>query len=297
MADELVLSHSVDITISKEVDGVEMGVLSDGRSYFSARGLASICGVAVSAILTQGKRWLEGDRSGKLAQMLVSRGLERKSLYVDIVKEGKPTHAYTDDVAVVILEYYAFESTPSSKQAQQNFRRLAQAGLRVFVYQALGYDPARQIDHSWRHFHDRMTMHKVPRGYFSVFKECADFVLTSIKAGVPINHETIPDISVGQAWAKYWKANNLSAKYGNRELHDHNYPDYYPQARSNPQEINVYPVAALGVYRAWLESIYLPENYPKYLERKVQAKLVSASTVELLLAEVAPQALSEGDDE
>jgi len=46
MTDELVLSHSVGVAVSKEIDGVEMGVLLDGRSYFTARGLARICGVA-----------------------------------------------------------------------------------------------------------------------------------------------------------------------------------------------------------------------------------------------------------
>ena len=297
MSKELVLTSPVGVAVSKEVDGIEMGVLSDGRSYFTARGLARLVNTGPSTILTQGKRWLEGDRGSKLAQMLVARGLERPSLYVEIERDGSKVHAYTDDVAVVILEYYAFETTPPNLDAQKNFRKLAQAGLRTFVYLALGYDPNRQIDTSWRHFHDRMTMHTVPRGYFSVFKECADFVLASIKAGVPINHETIPDISVGIAWAKYWKAHDLEKKFGEREKHDHNYPDYYPQARSNPQDINVYPVAALGVYRQWLEDVYLPGNYPKYLEKKVAAKLVSASTVELLLRELSSPALPEGSDE
>lgn len=297
MVKELVLTNPIDVAVSKEVDGIEMGVLSDGRSYLTARALARLVNTGPSTILTQGKRWLDGDRSSKLAQMLIARGIERPSLYVEIEREGKKVHAYTDDVATVILEYYAFEVAPTNTHAQLNYRKLAQAGLRVFVYQALGYDPARQIDHSWRHFHDRMTMHQVPRGYFSVFKECADFVLASIKAGLPINHETIPDISVGQAWGKHWKSQNLESKFGPRKKHDHNYPDYYPQARSNPQDINVYPVASLGVYRQWLEDVYVPENYPKYLDRKVKAKLISASTVELLLTEVSPPELPEGSED
>jgi hypothetical protein len=291
MVDELALVHSV--AIAKEVDGIEMGVLSDGRSYLTARGLALLCVTGPSTILDQGRRWREGNRTGKLAQMLIQRGITRDSLYVEIVKDGKPTHAYTDDVATIILEYYAFEVTPPNKGAQLNFRRLAQAGLRLFVYQALGYDPNRQLTQSWRNFHDRLTMHSVPRGYFSVFRECADFVLASIRAGLPVDDQTIPDISVGVTWANYWREHRLAEKFGEREKHDHNYPDYYPQAKSNPQEMAVYPVAALGVFREWLETSYLPQKFPAYLDTKRRRGLIAASTVELLLAEVNPPQLSE----
>lgn len=297
MADELVLSTPVNVAVSKEVDGIEMGVLSDGRSYFTARGLARLIGTGPSTILTQGKRWLEGERAGKLAQMLVARGLERPSLYVELQRDGSVVHAYTDDVAIVIIEYYAFESTPISAQAQLSFRKLAQAGLRVFVYQALGYDPNQQLTAAWRNFHDRLTLHTVPSGYFSVFRECADFVLASIRAGLPVDDHTIPDISVGQAWASYWKKEGLSEKFGERIPHDHNYPDYYPQAKSNPQEINVYPVDALGEFRRWLEAVYLPAKYPTYLKGKAKSRLIAASTVELLLNSMAPLALTEEESD
>jgi hypothetical protein len=300
MTEELVLSQQVGVVISKEIDGLEMGVLTDGRSYLTGRSLARLCGVVPSAIVGQSKRWLEGSREGKLAQLLLSRGINPISLYTEVERPdviGGRVSAYTDDICTAILEYYAFESNPISQVAQTNFRKLAQAGLRVFVYQALGFDPNRQISESWRHFHDRMTMHKVPRGYFSVFKECADFVLASIKAGLPVNHQTIPDISVGISWAHHWKKNNLAEELGERRPHDHNYPDYYPQAVSNPQEIWVYPVQALGVFRLWLQDVYLPKKYQAYLDGKVQSKLISASTAEMLLAELSSPALSEGSDD
>lgn len=300
MKNELVLSHSASaaVAISNTIDGIEMGVLNDGRAYLTGRALARLCGVAVSTIINQAERWLAGERTNKLAQLLVARGLERPSLYetVDtgrVVAGSTIAHAYPDQICTAILEYYAFESNPISPQAQANFRKLANAGLRVFVYQALGYDPARQLTTSWRNFHDRLALHAVPTGHFSVFKECADFVLASIRAGLPVDDHTIPDISVGKMWAAYWVSEGLSARFGERTKHDHNYPDYYPQAASNPQEIWVYPVDALGVFRRWLDSTYLPEKYPAYLDKKVKKGLIAASTVELLLAEVAPLALPE----
>lgn len=287
MSDPLVLSHSESVTVFREVNGVEMGVLADGQSYVTARGLARLCGVAASAVITQGKRWLDGDRASKLARMLTERGIARDSIYIAIERDGTTVHAYTDDVAHVILEYYAFEATPPSKVGLANFRTLSQAGLRVFVYQALGYDPSRRLSDAWRQFHDRLNLHQVPRGYFSVFRECADFVLASIRAGLPVDDHTIPDVSVGVLWGKHWTSTDLETRYGARAKHDHNYPAYFPQAASNPQEINVYPVEALGEFRRWLQDVYLPDKFPTYLNAKVKKGLVAASIAELLLDEVA----------
>lgn len=295
MTDELSLSHTSNIAVAREIDGIEMGVLSDGRSYLTARGLALLCGVAPSSIIGQGKRWLEGDRNGKLAQMLIERGITRSKLYIELARDNVYVHAYTDDVSTLILEYYAFEANPPNKQAQTNFRKLAQAGLRAFVYQALGYvpQPQRQLSASWENIHERLRMHTVPRGYFSVFREGADFVLASIRAGLEVDDQTIPDISVGLTWANHWRRENLSSLFGEAIKHDHNFPEWYRQATSNPQEINVYPVAALGAFRVWLEDVYLPQKYPTYLKGKVQKGLIAASTVEMLLAEVSPPALPE----
>ena len=39
--------------------------------------------------------------------------------------------------------------------------------------------------------------------------------------------------------------------YGERVKFDHNYPSYFPQSASNPQEAWCYPEAALGEFRCW----------------------------------------------
>lgn len=287
---ELVLSHSPSIAIAKEIDGLEMGVLNDGRSYMTGRSLARLCGVAPSTIINQAERWLTGDRNNKLAGMLVARGLERPSLYETLQRAGKKVHAYPDDICSAILEYYAFEATPPSDTALGAFRKLAQAGLRVFIYKAVDYDPQRQLAESWRHFHDRLEMHAVPSGYFSVFREGADFVIASIRAGLPNNPETIPDISIGKLWSIYWVENKLAATFGERTRHEHNYPDDYPQAKSNPQEIWVYPVDALGAFRRWVDNVYLPTKYPNYLSGQVKKGRLAPAVANLLAkAVVAPQ--------
>lgn len=36
----------------KEIDGIGMGVFQDGSTFLSARGLARLCGIAVSNLLS-----------------------------------------------------------------------------------------------------------------------------------------------------------------------------------------------------------------------------------------------------
>ena len=38
----------------------------------------------------------------------------------------------------------------------------------------------------------------------------------------------------------------------------------------NPVDAWIYPISSLGEFRKWLHESYLPEKYPKYLERKIK---------------------------
>lgn len=285
MDDQFQLTHQV--VESREVDGIEMGILDDGTPYVTSRGLASLCGVAVSAILTQKKQWAAGNRSSKLAKLLLGQGFDRPELCGTCIVKGTKQDAWTDDVAMVMLEYYGFEVPNPSDIARQYFRKLARSSLRLFIYAALGLDPVGLVPGRWRDFHDRLLLHTEPSGYFSVFKEMANLVISAIKAGLWVDSHTVPDISVGKTWAKHWGDNpGLEKKFGKRIKHEHNFPDRYPQAASNPQEIFVYPVDALGEFRRWMENDYLPERFPKYLDNKVKSGLMPALNAKKLLAQL-----------
>jgi hypothetical protein len=281
----------VKVAVSKEIDGVDMGVLSDGTAYLSGRGVARLCGVAVSTIINQADQWAQGKRDNKFAKLLISQGYSEAQLFIPIRGQGGTLHAFPETVVMTFLDYYAFESPTRSDTAQANFRTLGRGGLRVFVYQATGYDPTQLVPTVWREFHDRLLLHSVPTGYFSVFKESADFVMASIRRGLPSNESNVPDISIGISWAKHWRDEGLEGDHGPALKHDHNYPDYFPQAASNPQEIWVYPVAALGVFRIWMDTVYIPTKFGAYLEGKVNRGVLPASTAELLLQEVQPKQL------
>ena len=47
--------------------------------------------------------------------------------------------------------------------------------------------------------------------------------------------------------------------------YDHEYPDYYPQSKSNPQPSFCYPNGSLGAFREWLQQHYISTKFPKYL--------------------------------
>src|SRR5690606_39273639 len=98
---------------------------------------------------------------------------------------------------------------------------------------SLNYTPADK----WRYHNDRVSLLRdsAPNGYFTIFREITGMIVDLINADLTVNHKTVPDISVGQHWARYWKENNLCAQFGERKEYEHNYPGYYPQALSNPQ--------------------------------------------------------------
>jgi hypothetical protein len=194
--------------------------------------------------------------------------------------------AYPERVVMAFLEYYAFDL--SKPEALANYRLVGRAGFRLFVYSALGYDPNKLVPPVWREFHDRLSIHLLPQGYFSVFREMADFVILSIQNGFRLDHKNVPDISVGRLWSGYWTEQNLEVQHGQRIRHDHFYPDYFPQAASNPQDMWVYPVSALGEYKTWLHREYIPNHYPSYIASKVRQGALPASVAELLLAAVEP---------
>jgi hypothetical protein len=263
------------IEIEKSINGVEMGVLENGMPYLTQRGLSAVTGAARSMIQTITKEWedhYEDDVIGKdrisfFKHYLPANGFNEPSLHVEIVQNGTTHYAYPDVVCMAFLEYYAFESKGDTAKAVDSYRKFASFGLRKFIYEALGYSPEQKVLDSWRHFHDRvdMTATSCPIGFFSVFKEIAIMLVPMIRSGIFISDKVVPDISVGIAWSTYWGTAGLAQKYGERTRYDHEYPLYYPQAKSNPQPAYCYPEEALGAFRAWLTKTYITSKFPAYM--------------------------------
>lgn len=264
----------IGIQVQKDVNGIEMGVLENGIPFLTQTGLAKIAGVARSVIYDITREWAEHfddevlgkNRHSWLRQYLAERGYDQSQLYIETKHAGSAHYAYPDIVCMAVIEYYAFEAQNKIAVAMDNYRRLAAYGLQKFIFDALNYTPPDK----WRYFTDRVSIltDVAPSGYFIIFHEVSGLISDLIAAGLPVNDKTIPDISVGKTWSIYWAANNLDAKYGERIKYQHDYPLYYPQSASNPQEPWAYPDMALPIFRHWFRNEYLPTKYPKYILTK-----------------------------
>lgn len=282
------VQHELFVTRELEIDGVGMGVLSDGTAYLTGRGLARLCGVSSARISEMGQVW-DKDSTNAMAEgvknILQVKGLVSAKPYREIKQRSGSFYAYPDYVCIAVLEYYAFDQP--LEEAKKNFRILAGKALHDFIYAQVGYDPQNLVPEQWRQFHDRvsLTYNSVPAGYFSVFKEIADIIVHLGQAGLQIDASFVPDISVGIHWSKHWDKEQLSGKYGDRIKFDHNYPDYFPQAASNPQEPWCYPEMALGEFKRWIREVYIGSGkFEHYLKGQVEKRSLPPSFAQLAIA-------------
>jgi hypothetical protein len=297
------LALKLEVLRSVEVEGlpIEMGVLQDGTPFLSGRGLAKACGISNSTLVEWGEFTPKlGDslRAGKMAEILAAQKYEGDRFFVRVpngIQFGKEAtvSAYPDAVCMAFIEYYAFEA--DKERAKNSFRVLGRRELRKFIYEAIGYDPNQSTLTSWQQFHDRLLLNKVPSGYFSVFQETSGVVLNAIRSGLICDQHTVPDTSIGSVWGKYWTSNKLEEKYGSRVRYSHIYPSYFPQSQANGYiKPFIYPYAALGEFRQWLDDEYIPEKFPSYLNRKIKEGALTSESAMKVIKAITPHLLSSG---
>lgn len=278
---EVQLDLDLRVVAQTEINGVAMGVLNTGTPFLTIRGLSRMCGVSDSNIVRMTAEWVDPSprpRVQRVKELVREQGADDSTAFYAVETNGVVYHAVPDAVCMAILEYYAFEAKPNSEQAVKAFRTLARKGFRDFIYAQVGYNPSGSIALAWQQYHDRVSLvyDTVPAGFFCVFKEIAEMHVTLLQSGATLGQSFIPDISVGIAWGKHWMADNLDAVYGQRRKFSHNYPDYFPQALSNPQPAFCYPDDALAEFRKWMRQEYVPKAMPKYLATKVKTGDLSA---------------------
>lgn len=292
--------HSLDLQIAAEgeFDGIQMGVLADGTPYLSIRGLARMCGVEHSQIVRLTAAWQDipaKPREQKIKELVRAQGADDSVAFHAIQRNGTIHHIVLPAVCMAVLEYYAFEAKGvDSAHAANSFRLLARKGFQEFIYAQVGYNPTGAPSIAWQQFHDRVSLsyHTVPDGYFSVFKELADLTVTLIRAGANLGSEFIPDISVGIHWGKHWTSNNLDVVYGQRQKYEHNYPLYFPQAASNPQQPYCYPDEALAEFRDWIKKEYHAKKMPNYLLDKVKQGQITSVQANAAIEAVTPKRIA-----
>jgi hypothetical protein len=280
----------------EELDGSRMhpfgmGVLSDGTPFLTQRGLAVLCGVENAHVGTISAQWHDAipkPRINKIRDILARNGHHLDSAHVEVRVGGRTYYAYREEISLAVIEYYAFDAGQfCQEEARDNFRILARKGFRDAIYESVGYEPIREIDDQWRAFHDRVSLvyHSAPDGYFSIFKESAELAVTMGMNGVHSSQSVVPDISIGRCWSKHWADNGLEARFGPRLEYKHYYPDYFPQAVSNPQTPWCYPEAALGEFKRWLREDYIRGGkFSAYLAGQLQKRQISTEAAERALS-------------
>ena len=185
------LQGVLDLRVDREteIQGIGMGVLSDGTPFLTQRGLAHLCGVRNAHIGGISVEWNEIPQKPRIIRIrdsLSSRGVTSEVPYIQVKDGARTIYAYPDSICLAILEYYAFDAGSNCRdEARNNFRMLAGKALQDFIYTQVGYSPNTTIPASWQQFHDRVTLayHTIPHGYFSIFKEIADLRPLSDQSG------------------------------------------------------------------------------------------------------------------
>jgi hypothetical protein len=182
-----------------------------------------------------------------------------------------------DDVCQAVCEYYAFDARQYNGKdiAIRNFRMIAKAGMRLYIWSQTGYDPMTKNQPVGQpYWYRRMMLYrektKIPVGYFSIFEEIISLIGDLEAQGYVIPRGCIPDISVGKCWAfhlqKVEKINpkNVAKKY------KHQYPDW-----AYPIEAFIYPLELLPKFRVWMEEAYKPLKMFEYFRKKDPSALPS----------------------
>lgn len=291
---------SLDLGIERErdIEGIGMGVLSDGTPYLNQRGLAALCGVQNAHIGTISTQWGETPpkpRIETIKGILGDIGVQFPAAHIEVLHKGIIHYCYPAEVSIAVLEYYAMDAGSNVRpEARKNFRILAGSKLRDMIYSQVGYDPSGGISEPLRKWHERIELNhqSAPSGYFSIFNEAHTVIYELIMAGAQIGEKMVPDISIGSHWAKYWDNKNLGERFGDREKFPHRYPKDHPQAKSNPQIANCYPLDALGEYRRWLQDDYFAGGkFAGYLKGK---KEIPPSVAQLAIDRLSPGLIEKG---
>ena len=253
-----------------------MGILDDGTPYLTMA-LSKICGLDPSTMWAFTANWNCTDdkpRTKFICDRLFAQGYDTSSLFSRISRQGQIVHAYPDYVCMAILEYYAFEAKRFDNTiARDNYRKLASYTLRRAIYESLGINSGSTpaIAKSWQVYQERILLNdQIPVTHFSIFREMADVLVRLINSQFKLDPYSVPDISVGQHWGKYWQASNLEQTFGPRIKHPHYYPDSFPQSGAGAVPAWIYPVEALGLFRKWLMTTYVNDKLEPYLNKKVQ---------------------------
>ena len=101
---------NLDLGIERErdIEGIGMGVLSDGTPYLNQRGLAALCGVQNAHIGTISSQWGETPLKPRIATIkktLGDIGVEFPAAHIEVLHKGVIHYCYPAEISIAVLEY------------------------------------------------------------------------------------------------------------------------------------------------------------------------------------------------
>lgn len=124
--------------VQAEVDGIEFYVSIDGtQSGMSIRGLARLCGVALSTIQDILLRInIPTDKElPENLQPFIGKVFELS----EMTENNKGAKILSSDLCAAVVEYYAFESKAVNPTAKFSFRKFASKGINSWIKEITGY--------------------------------------------------------------------------------------------------------------------------------------------------------------
>jgi len=115
----------LDLGIDKErdVEGIGMGVLSDGTPYLNQRGLAALCGVQNAHIGTISSQWadeVQKPRISTIKGILAEGSIELDQPHIEVLHKGINHFCYPAEASLAILEYYALDAGNNVRPEARN---------------------------------------------------------------------------------------------------------------------------------------------------------------------------------
>lgn len=115
-----------------EVDGIGMGLLSNGEPYVTQRGLAALCGVQNAHIGSISRDW-SSDKP-RIAAIQSRLGFKRAQAHRVLTHAGHRLYAYDTAIAQAVLDYYALDAGKHvQREALRNRDHFTDNGLRAHI--------------------------------------------------------------------------------------------------------------------------------------------------------------------
>jgi hypothetical protein len=183
---------------------------------------------------------------------------------------------------MAFLDYYAFEA--KKEAARNSLRILSEKQLPTFIYSAIGYQPSPPQPMLPPKPLRRPLRGPIPEGYFSVFHAVARGEIRGVQMALNLGGYPLSYVTIEKAWHRYWDTQALWQQYGPRRVYLRKCLDTVPQRTIDGYiPTYVYPIAAWDGFKRWLNWQYIPDRFPSYLQRKIQASARKPALVHRLL--------------